>query len=63
VVNAVNANGPKWCRYGQLVADIQMMVLSTQRSWQIRHIRKVANFAAHGPKTVVKQIMDKVQIE
>jgi ribonuclease HI len=38
VVNAVNANGPKWCRYGQLVVDIQM-VLSTRRSWQIRHIR------------------------
>jgi hypothetical protein len=40
------------------------MVLSTQRSWQISHIRRVTNFVAHGlTKTAVKQIMDRVWIE
>jgi hypothetical protein len=53
-------HGPNWCRYGQLGADIQM-VLSTQRSWQISHICRVANYAAHDlAKAEVKQIMDKV---
>jgi len=40
-------HGPNWCRYGQLGADIQM-VPSIRRSWQISHIRRVANYAAHG---------------
>jgi hypothetical protein len=45
------------------VVDIKM-VLSTQRSWQISHIRRVTNFVAHGlTKTAVKQIMDRVRIE
>jgi hypothetical protein len=47
VVNVVKANGPNWCRYGQLVADVQV-VLSSQGFWQIRHIRRAANYVAHG---------------
>jgi hypothetical protein len=63
VVNAVKANGLNWCRYGQLVADIQI-VLSTCWSWQISHICRVANFAANGPvKAAVKQIMNRIWIE
>jgi len=60
MVNAVKANGSNWCRYRQLAADIQV-IFSSWLSWQIRHIRRVANSAAHGiAKTVVKQIMDRV---
>jgi hypothetical protein len=63
VVNVVNAFGPNWCRYGQLVVDIQM-VLSTWRVWQIRHICRVANFVAHGlAKAAIKQIMIRVWTE
>lgn len=63
VVNAARANGSNWCRYSQLVADIQM-ALSNRRSWQISYIRRVANFAAHGlAKAAVKQNMNSVWIE
>jgi hypothetical protein len=62
VVNVVKEKGPNWCKYGQLVANIQM-VLSIRRSWQISHIHRVANYAAHEfAKTAVKQIMDMIWI-
>jgi hypothetical protein len=62
VVNVVKEKGPNWCKYGQLVANIQM-VLFIRRSWQISHIHRVANYAAHGfAKTAVKQIMDMIWI-
>jgi hypothetical protein len=37
VVKAIQVNNSNWCRYEQLVANIQV-VLSIQRSWQIIHI-------------------------
>lgn len=37
VINIVKASGPNWCRYGQLVADIQV-VLSSWWFWQVKHI-------------------------
>jgi hypothetical protein len=63
VVTAIKGNDPNWWRYGQLVADIQV-ILSTRRSWQIRDIRRAAIYATHGlAKVTVKQIMDNVWIE
>jgi hypothetical protein len=62
VVNAVKVNGPNWRRYGQLVADIQEVLLSRQ-SWQIRHVRRLANSAIHGLiKAKVKLVMNRVCI-
>jgi hypothetical protein len=63
VVNVVKEKSPNWCRYGQLVANIQM-VLSIRRSWQISHIHRVTNYTAHGlAKAAVKQIMDMIWID
>jgi hypothetical protein len=45
------------------VADIQV-ILSSPWSWQIRHIRIVANSTAHGlVKTAVNEIMNRVWTE
>jgi hypothetical protein len=36
-----------WCKYGQVIRDTKI-VLNTWRSWMTGHVRREANFAAHG---------------
>jgi hypothetical protein len=47
VVNAVTSRGPNWSRYEQIIDDIKG-VLNCMQNWQIAHVRREGNFAAHG---------------
>jgi hypothetical protein len=52
-----------WCRFGQIVADIQT-VLGSFRSWDFKHVRRAQNSAAHGlAKESVREVIDKVWME
>lgn len=46
VVNAVQAMRQNWSRSSHIVADI-CSVLQRFRSWQICHVKRATNFAAH----------------
>jgi hypothetical protein len=52
-----------WSRFGQLVDDTHV-VLNFISSWQIHHINRIANKAAHDlAKAVTKQFVNQVWIE
>jgi hypothetical protein len=46
VVNAINKGGLRWSIYGQILADIQGLVVCFH-SWSMCHTRRGANNAAH----------------
>ncbi|XP_059440462.1 uncharacterized protein LOC132172916 [Corylus avellana] len=48
VVNAIKNQNQCWLRYGQIITDIKW-VLESLTQWSIRHIKREANSAAHGP--------------
>ena len=47
VVKAVKELCQGWLPYGQIIEDIHC-VLGTRRQWSIRHVKREANFEAHG---------------
>ncbi|XP_059429044.1 uncharacterized protein LOC132162842 [Corylus avellana] len=55
-VQAVNAKGDQWLQFGQIIADIQV-VLSQFRRCEVLHAKREANFdfAAHGLAKVAAQ--------
>lgn len=46
VVDAVNSGEANWSRIGHLMEDLKML-LCTFTQWEVRHVRRQANFAAH----------------
>lgn len=46
VINVLQANGPNWKNYGQMMEDAKG-ILGTFMSCQIHHTRRVANSVAH----------------
>lgn len=58
VTDAVQAQGRNSSMFGQLVEDV-LIVLNSLPSWQICHINREANMAAHGlDKVASKQVID-----
>lgn len=47
MVKAIRNNNTQCSRYGPIIKDIQE-VLSLFRSWDIMHVKRVANAAAYG---------------
>jgi hypothetical protein len=45
-IQAITKTGPSWCKYGHIVGDIHE-VLKTFRSWDVKHVKRSANEAAH----------------
>jgi ribonuclease HI len=63
VVNALNFSGRCLSRFGQIVADAQMIIASLS-SWQIVHSPRETNFAAHGlARAAVKHVIDDIWLE
>ncbi|XP_059461760.1 uncharacterized protein LOC132190696 [Corylus avellana] len=46
VVDAITNTGPSWSKYEHIAGDIQE-VRKTFRTWEVRHVKRVANEAAH----------------
>ena len=46
VVDELNSNGSRWCRFGQLIDDIQHILQKITR-WRCVFIKREANEAAH----------------
>jgi ribonuclease HI len=63
LMNAIKEDQNSWKRYGHLVDDLKM-VLSSLRSWEVMHVKREANMAAHKlAKEASKIHMDRVLIE
>ena len=63
MVQAVNAKGDQWLQFGQIIADVQM-VPSHFRRWEVIHVKREANFAAHGlAKVVAQELTEKIWME
>jgi hypothetical protein len=62
IVNALRIEKQFWSRYGQLIKDAKL-VLKGLRSWNVRHVRREANMAAHRlAKTAIRQSLEKIKI-
>jgi ribonuclease HI len=63
VVTAISSNEQTWCKFGHIVGDI-LEVLKTFRCWDIGHIKRTANGAAHGlAKAAVKNLGERIWLE
>jgi ribonuclease HI len=63
VVNMILEPGESWCHYGQIGADIKLL-MSSFRSCEIKHVRRTQNRAAHGlAKEAVREVIDRVWME
>jgi ribonuclease HI len=63
VVKMILDQDESWCRFGQIVADIQT-VLGSFRRWEVRHVKRNQNTAAHGlAKESVREKIDRVWME
>ena len=52
-----------WLRYGQIIEDARL-VLESLRNWNIRHVKREANFVAHGlAKIAIRILMDNIWLE
>jgi ribonuclease HI len=59
VVNALRSSSPNWSPYGQIIEDARG-VLFSRRSWEVMHVKRDANMAAH---TLAKDALLKPQEE
>jgi hypothetical protein len=63
VVNMMLEPGESWCHYGQIGADIKLL-MGSFRSCEIKHVRQNQNRAAHGlAKEAVREVIDRVWME
>ena len=63
VVSAISSREQTRCKFGHIVGDI-LEVLKTFRRWDIRHIKRTANGAAHGlAKDAIKDLGDRMWLE
>jgi hypothetical protein len=47
VIKAIKDPTLSWCTYRQVIGDTKI-VLNNRRSWMVQHVRRTANFVAHG---------------
>jgi ribonuclease HI len=63
VVKAIESRVQTNHYYGQIIEDIRV-VLSSRRSWSVRHTKREANGAAHGlAKEATRCFSDKIWLE
>jgi ribonuclease HI len=63
VVMAISSKEQTWCKFDHIVGDI-LEVLKTFRWWDIGHIKRTANGAAHGlAKAAVKDLGERTWLE
>jgi ribonuclease HI len=59
VISAIQQHDASSSRFGHLIDDI-LMVLSSSPSWQMMHVRRDSNHAAHGlAKVALKNVIDR----
>ena len=60
---AISSKEQNWCKYGHIVGNI-IEVLKSFRRWDIRHVKRTANGAAHGlAKATVRELGERIWIE
>jgi ribonuclease HI len=63
IVAAVQTDSQHWSRFGHIVDGIKLG-LSQLRSWQINHVKRDANSAAHVlAREAIKNVIDRVWVE
>jgi ribonuclease HI len=63
VVTAISSKELNWCKFGHIVGDI-LEVLKMFCRWDIGHIKRIANGAAHGlTKVAVKDLGERIWLE
>ena len=62
VVMAISSKERNWCKYGHIVGDI-LEVLNSFRRWDIGHIKRMANGAAHGLAKAARELGGRIWLE
>jgi hypothetical protein len=63
IVSAVKTNNQRWSKFGHIIDGIRSG-LHHLRSWQIHHVKRDANSAAHTlAREAIKSVIDRVWIE